>query len=71
MTNFEICISGFTYQLVLHAPEIKEIPRVDEINRYLDRMIEEVKAEIARCPKEHKPDWQPLNKLFLETINLT
>lgn len=57
--------------LKMNAPEIKEIPRVDEINQYLDRAIEEVKIEIAQLPVEHKPDWQPLNDLFLETIHLT
>lgn len=56
--------------LKMNAPEIKEIPRVDEINQYLDRTIEEVRAAIDRCPMEHKPDWQPLNELFLETIYL-
>lgn len=54
--------------LKMNAPEIKEIPRVDEINSYLDRTIEELKVEIAAFPAEHRADWEPLNQLFLETL---
>ena len=54
--------------LKMNVPEIKEIPRVDEINAYLDRTIAELKAEIAAFPAEHRADWAPLNKLFLETM---
>ena len=55
--------------LKMNAPEIKEIPRVDEINAYLDRAIEKLKAEIAAFPAEHRADWAPLNELFLNTIS--
>ena len=54
--------------LKMNAPEIKEIPRVDEINAYLDRTIEALKAEISAFPAEHHADWAPLNKLFLQTL---
>ena len=54
--------------LKMNAPEIKEIPRADEINSYLDRTIEELKVEIAAFPAEHRADWDPLNQLFLETL---
>jgi len=54
--------------LKMNAPEIKEIPRVDEINAYLDSSIEAIKAEIAAFPAEHRADWKPLNDLFLETV---
>ena len=55
--------------LKMNAPEIKEIPRVEEINAYLDRTIVELKAEIAAFPAEHRASWEPLNKLFLKTIS--
>lgn len=54
--------------LKMNAPEIKEIPRVDEINQYLDASIETLKAEIMAFPGEHKPDWEPLNRLFLDEV---
>ena len=55
--------------LKMNAPEIKEIPRVDVVNAYLDRTIEELKVEIATFPAEHRADWMPLNELFLKTIS--
>ena len=55
--------------LKMNTPEIKEIPRVAEINDYLDRTIENLKAEIAVFPAEHQPDWAPLNQLFLQTLS--
>ena len=55
--------------LKMNAPEIKEIPCVDVINAYLDQTIEELKAEIAAFPAEHRADWAPLNELFLQTIS--
>jgi predicted nucleotidyltransferase len=55
--------------LKMNTPEIKQIPRVAEINDYLDRTIEKLKAEIAVFPAEHQPDWAPLNQLFLQTLS--
>lgn len=55
--------------LKMNTPEIKQIPRVAEINKYLDRTIENLKAEIAVFPAEHQPDWVPLNQLFLQTLS--
>ena len=55
--------------LKMNAPEIKEIPRVDVVNAYLDQTMEELKAEIAAFPAEHRADWAPLNELFLKTIS--
>ena len=54
--------------LKMNVPEVKEIPRVDEINQYLDASIEALKAEIMIFPGEHKPDWEPLNRLFLDEV---
>lgn len=54
--------------LKMNAPEIKEIPRVSELNDYLDRAIGELKVEIAAYPAEHRASWEPLNKFFLETL---
>lgn len=54
--------------LKMHAPEIKEIPRMEEINRYLDRSIDEVRSAVAALPEERKPSWEPLDKLFLQVL---
>lgn len=54
--------------LKMNAPEIKEIPRVDAVNSYLDRTIEVLKTEIASFSAENHASWEPLNQLFLETL---
>ena len=54
--------------LKMNVPEIKEIPRINEISSYLDRTIETLKGEIAVFPAEHHADWAPLNQLFLQNL---
>lgn len=54
--------------LKMNAPEIKLIPRVEEVNRYLDETIESVKTQIAALSLEHHPQWEPLNELFLDVL---
>lgn len=57
--------------LKMNAPEIKEIPKVEEINRYLDKTINTVRQDIFAYPGGHRPDWTSLNELFLETVLTT
>lgn len=52
--------------LKMNAPEIKEIPRIDKINDYLDASIKEIKAELLAMREEKEESWDTLNKLFLE-----
>ncbi len=52
-----------------NAPEIKTIPRIESINRYLDRSIEEVRARIADLPEEEQPGWEELDLLFLSGLD--
>ena len=54
--------------LKMNVPEMKLIPRVDAINAYLDRSLEEVKEQLAAYPTEDHGDWEPLNRLFLEVL---
>lgn len=54
--------------LKMNAPEIREIPRIDAINDYLDRSIRELKAAITTLPGEHQVPWEPLNDLFLQIL---
>ena len=53
----------------MNTPEVKEIPRVCEINDYLDQSIENLRNEIAIFNIEHRADWAPLNELFLKTVS--
>lgn len=54
--------------LKMNAPEIKEVPRIVEVNEYIDRAIEDLKIQIAAFPAEHRADWGPLNLLFLQAL---
>lgn len=49
----------------MNSPEIREIPRVDTINEYLDSSVEEIKNIVKSMEETKAPDWQKLNDLFL------
>ena len=55
--------------LKMNSPEIKEIPRIDELNRYLDERIAAMPGIIASLPEEKPLDWEPLNRLFLDILD--
>jgi predicted nucleotidyltransferase len=56
--------------LKMNTPEVKEIPRVEALNRYLEDKIAWMKEAVASMPEEAHPDWEPLNRLFLEIVDL-
>ena len=51
--------------LKMNAPEIKTIPKIQSINRYLDSSIEEVRSRIVQLPEGTNHGWEELNQLFL------
>ena len=50
------------------APEIKVIPKIESINRYLDSSIEEVRTRIVQLPEDDNHGWEELNRLFLSQL---
>lgn len=54
--------------LKVKSPEIKEIPRIDSINCYLDSSIEEIKARVAALDESKTVNWSELNELFLDEL---
>ena len=54
--------------LKINAPEIKTIPKIESINRYLESSIEEVRSRIFRLPEEVNHGWEELNQLFLSQL---
>ena len=54
--------------LKMNAPEIKTIPKIESINRYLDRCIEEVRSRIVQLPEDANHGWEELNRLFLSQL---
>ena len=55
--------------LKMNSPEVKEIPKIDAINGYLDQEIVTIKEKIKDLAKEQNNGWQVLNDLFLKTID--
>ena len=51
-----------------NAPEIKTIPKIESINRYLDSSIEEVRSRIVQLPDDTSHGWEELNRLFLSQL---
>lgn len=54
--------------LKMNSPEIKEIPRIDQLNRYLDAGIMSVKEQIEKLPDTPVQDWDELNELFFSVL---
>ena len=54
--------------LKMNAPEIKTIPKIESINRYLDSSIEEVRSRIVQLPEDANHGWEELNLLFLSQL---
>lgn len=64
-------LSETVYQLLdlkMNSPEIKEIPRIDQLNRYLDTGIASVKEQIEKLPNTPVQDWNELNELFFSVL---
>lgn len=64
-------LSETVYQLLdlkMNSPEIKEIPRIDRLNRYLNTGIVSVKEQIEKLPDTPVQDWNELNELFFSVL---
>lgn len=51
----------------MYSPEIKEIPRIDSLDKYLDESITDIKAKIAHM-EDSSNNWEKLNDLFIRTV---
>ncbi len=54
--------------LKMNAHEIKTIPIIESINRYLDGSIEEVRRRSAQLPEDANRGWEELDRLFLSHL---
>lgn len=52
----------------INSPEIKEIPRIDALNEFLDEEISSVKSKIDTMKEEQNNDWGRLNEFFLGAL---
>lgn len=56
-------------ELKMNYPEVKEIPRVDSINNFLDVSILEIKGILQNMEETSHPDWKMLNSVFSNELN--
>lgn len=57
-------------RLKMETPEVGLVPRIDVINDYLSASIEEVDRKVRNLPGDDVPDWDALNRLFLQALHL-
>ena len=55
-------------RIKMETPEIGDGPRMDRINEYLDRSIEEIGQIIDSLPPEKPQSWADLDELFLSVL---
>jgi predicted nucleotidyltransferase len=70
-TELEECLKPSVEQLLgikMNTPEVKEIPRVDILNHYIDISIPEIRETIEAMPEEENNGWEELNALFLSEL---
>lgn len=56
-------------ELKMNSPEIREIPRIEKLNEYMDSSIDEIKNILQSMEETKAPDWQEINDLFLRELN--
>ena len=52
------------------VPEVKMIPKIDSLNRYLRESIDQIRTEIPQLPREAAKDWNELDRLFLRLLGI-
>lgn len=55
-------------ELKMNSPEVKLIPKVSELNEYLNESILEIKTEVKALDDSPIPDWDELNQMFLQEL---
>lgn len=59
---------GRLLDLKINSPEVKEIPRIDKMNEYMDKSINEIKSILQSMDEKKEVTWDELNKFFLKTV---
>ena len=54
--------------LKMKSPEVKEIPRIDKLNKYIERNLEELEAAVKDVSYDKNSLWDELNEFFLGEI---
>ena len=54
--------------MAINSPEVKEIPRIDVLNEYIERNLAILEEKVQLLPYEKNADWDELNSFFLNEI---
>ncbi len=54
--------------LKMNSPEVKEIPRIDALNEYIEKNLAELEEKVQTLPYEKNSSWEKLNSFFLNEI---
>ena len=55
-------------ELKMNSPEVRLIPKIPEINEYLDTSIPSIKSAVRLLDDSHTSEWNELNQLFLQEV---
>lgn len=55
-------------RIKMEVPEMKLIPRVNEINTFIEEELPRIKEQIRSLPEEHGQGYDELNELFLKYL---
>ncbi len=56
-------------EIKMNTPEVREIPRLETLNLYLSRSMDEIRERLSQCPTEKEKDWEPLNEFFRSCLS--
>lgn len=59
---------AYLLDLKIHAPEVKEIPKITALNDYLEAAMSDVRALVAALPPQPPRTWQELNEFFFAEL---
>ncbi len=55
-------------ELKMNSPEVREIPRMEPLNRYLDLSIADIRERLQHIAPTPNAGWEPLNELFRSIV---
>ena len=55
-------------EIKVNAPEKEEMPRIEQLNRFIDETLPVLKAKAEALPISKQKEWDILNHLFLDII---
>lgn len=59
----------YLLDIKINSPETKDIPKINELNLYIENSFNEIEARLQALADTHTKDWDKLNKLFLEILD--